>query len=180
MFKCLVESCDSQKHKAKGYCNYHYGRKVAGLEIDVPKRRYSPRSKCTVTGCDKPHRANGFCDMHNARVKKHGTTDRKTKSGRQYGEGKEWHKTPNGYIVRYEPTNPQASPNGQVYQHRHVVAKHLGRDLKPHENVHHINGNRSDNRIENLELWTSMQPPGQRVDDLVAYAKAILAEYDTQ
>ena len=46
--------------------------------------------------------------------------------------------------------------------------------LIPHENV---NGDRLDNRIENLELWTTSQPSGQRVEDKIAWAKEFLAEY---
>jgi hypothetical protein len=58
------------------------------------------------------------------------------------------------------------------------MSVHLGRELLPHENVHHKNGNKIDNRIENLELWSTKQPYGQRACDKVVYAKEILELYE--
>lgn len=58
------------------------------------------------------------------------------------------------------------------------MQEHLGRALLPAENVHHINGLRQDNRLENLELWSTSQPCGQRVSDKLAWAREFIATYE--
>ena len=58
----------------------------------------------------------------------------------------------NGYIYILKKDHPNATIKGYVKEHRLVMEKHLGRYLTKKEIVHHINGIRNDNRVENLKL----------------------------
>lgn len=58
-----------------------------------------------------------------------------------------------------------------------MLQDHIGISLEVYENVHHKNGIKDDNRIENLELWVTKQPYGQRAEDLIEYAHWVLKIY---
>lgn len=122
--------------------------------------------QCKFSGCGGKHYARGLCKKCYARARSSGDWDAPY-SSRKPGQGAI---TEQGYL--------RVSRDG-VRQglHRFVMEEHLGRKLLPHESVHHKNGDRQDNRIENLELWTRSQPYGQRVEDKIQWAKDFLREY---
>jgi hypothetical protein len=173
-YSCIIKDCSNPKI-AKGYCTKHYqkfkkyGNPLAGrgsgrmIEYEV----------CTVITqdkrqCKKPHTAKGMCQMHYRRVKLYNnpfTRERGHKGKRKY------------YKFVAAMGHPNSDTKGWIAEHRLVMSEHLGRPLLPNENVHHINGDRFDNRLENLELWSKSQPSGQRIEDKIKYAIELLKQY---
>lgn len=86
-------------------------------------------------------------------IKKAGK-DRRGPNGSNWKGGRHCNKQ-TGYVSVYAPDHPHRRSNNQVFEHRLVMEKYLGRHLDPTEVVHHKNGIKNDNRIENLELVES-------------------------
>jgi hypothetical protein len=84
-----------------------------------------------------------------------------------------------GYTCILRPDHPNARKSGYVFEHVFVMSNHLGRPLLKNETIHHKDGNRSNNDINNLELrLKSAHPPGQSISDLILYWKEMLKRYD--
>ena len=139
---------------------------------------------CSVFGCQSVAHANLRLCKHHKAIR--GLTDaplappkrRKKKLPRgKFGNG-------HGYVMVWvRPQFPGAFAYGSagkwaIMEHRKIMGDMIGRAVLPGETVHHINGIRDDNRPENLELWVSSHPSGQRVSDQLAWARMIVDRYD--
>jgi len=139
---CSVSGCDRFVHsREKMLCLMHWKRWKRHGDPTIRVKKVRDKI-CTIPGCSRPHYCLGFCIMHRNRIGKNlpmtsaplrnihgqGTIDKST-----------------GY--KLIPIN-----GNQIYEHRHIMEKHLKRPLLSSEIIHHINGNKLDNNIKNLVL----------------------------
>jgi len=156
---CVEDDCErlvgAKGAKGRcGACNQRL-RRMARREDPLP---------CDVDGCTGQvvNAGTDLCDMHRSRARRSGSVgEAQSRIGRR-GDG---YLRKDGYrLIARKP------------QHRLVMEQMLGRPLRRFEHVHHRNGIRSDNRPDNLELWTKPQPFGQRPEDLVEWMLENYAE----
>lgn len=185
---CSVDGC-AKKVKSRGLCEQHYRRWLKGAKVnkcsidgcDNPSefrglcsRHYQSTRKvdgsftgnyCSVDGCNKGVVARGYCNVHYDHWREYGNPLTVTK--RPPGTGT----ISNGYVVLsgYHG-HPNAQKSGKIMEHVLVMSNMLGRPLVKGEQVHHKNGNRQDNRPENLELILKYNHhAGQKLEDIIEH-----------
>lgn len=144
--KCTIPLCN-RTIKARGLCQAHYQRQVAGADMDNPIADRQPAKSvvCRIAGCLQQCWAKGLCRLHDARARK--------------GMPEEFLSLP----VNYRRDSPVGwihkgykwitrKDGKEMMEHRYLMEEHISRELAYDEVVHHINGNKLDNRIENLEI----------------------------
>jgi hypothetical protein len=150
---CSVDGCHKVV-KTRGWCTAHYERwRRNGDPGPAGDARKRPPRVCSVEACVDGARVRGWCAKHYARWQVHGDPTYVT---RDYGAERRLRH--DGYVEVWRPGHPLASVTGYVSEHR-LVAWDAGLLIVPNSSVHvhHKNGIKTDNRLENLEVMTGSE-----------------------
>ena len=171
--RCAFEGCE-RSIEGRGLCAAHYQQQRLGRPLTpISTQNGRPRHICSFDGCGKAVKGWGLCTGHlKQRNRGAPLTPLRVFDGSGFVKR-------DGYRICScpGPPNAQGKAKRSVPEHVLVMSRHLGRPLRKGETVHHRNGVRDDNRIENLELWSTAQPAGQRVSDKVQFAVDLIEMY---
>lgn len=181
---CKMSECGKQV-SARGFCVRHYAQLQRGFLNEAGEQlkplariplKFQP-TECKVDGCSGQVKTLGWCNKHYLRFRNGNMNADGTSTGRErYWHNKGYRTYMRGYRKIMAPENhPYSDKDGYVLEHRLVMEAHIGRYLQPGEVVHHINGKRDDNRIENLQLRVSRKDHGHGHEDLESVEKALAA-----
>lgn len=160
---CSAGGCGNvvyQGRTKKGMCGrcwnaYMEARKLANGQI------------CIEPNCERAQKAKGLCSgCYNRKLRS------KTHPPQPVAPLGTKKVNPDGYVV----VKTGRTKSEWELEHRLVIEHKLGKPLAPGQNVHHLNGNRADNHVENLELWNVPQPSGVRDDDFRKYVQRVLPD----
>jgi hypothetical protein len=168
MRKC--EDCESRRATAKNKCrrcNSYFKRTKTIRPKTLPDKKINSHEICKVCQ-ERETDIRGRCDRCYRYFIK--TKKERPKNTKYAGSGKG--------CLRKDGYRSVLINGKRRLEHSVMMEEKLGRPLLKTEQVHHINGIRSDNRIENLELWTTSQPSGQRVEDKIKWCKEFISQYD--
>lgn len=154
--------CKAAHAERRNYCS----RKCQGDAKTKESLVEKPCQECGKPFLAQPYR-NVVCCSTECSRRARAVTSKRNPDG--------WYKMKHGgYMRRARPNGTGRGHGSTELQHRYLMEQHLGRSLHKYENVHHKNGVKDDNRLENLEVWITRQPKGQRPEDTDEWAEAWL------
>lgn len=195
---CDVTGCD-RRPRAKGLCATHGKQarrngKTPNIPIVTKRYSYGPDAICEIDGCSSRPIGRNLCTTHYNRLFQSIEMNAPIREKKESLGYRRW-RTYNGYVMVPVPEGTHGllrdnHHRARMLEHRYVMQQHLGRSLLKTEQVHHRNGIRDDNRIENLELKSSAHGAGisviddvlhclDRIERLVGldlYQRAVLSE----
>lgn len=149
---CSVDKCD-RLAEGRGWCHAHLQRYLRHGDV-IAERPIGRRVNeiCKAADCNRPAVNAQLCRTHRNRLRKFGDVQAEKPIRTSSGSGHINH----GYRVIPVPPELRHLSGGatKMAEHRLVMATKLGRPMRSDESAHHINGDRLDNRPENLELWS--------------------------